>query len=58
MKDLYYTNQENYKIGDSKYPCHMINGIRGRGKSTHWLKEGFERSIKTGRLIYHLICLC
>lgn len=25
MKDLYYTNQENYKIGDSKYPCHIVN---------------------------------
>ena len=54
MKDLYYTNQENYKIGDTKYPCHMVNGIRGRGKSTYWLKEGFERSIKTGHKFLYI----
>lgn len=58
MADLWYTNQEGYDINNSqmtdKYPLHIVNGIRGRGKSTEWLSTAFARTVNTGKKFLYI----
>lgn len=58
MANLFYENAEGYDINNkeltNKYPLHMVNGIRGRGKSTNWLATGFANSITNGRKFLYI----
>lgn len=54
MTNLYYTNQENYKIGDKEYPLHIVEGIRSRGKTTYWITEAYKHYRETGQKFIYL----
>lgn len=45
METLYYTGSK-WTIGNATYPMYICKGIRGRGKTTSWLKQCVEWALK------------
>ena len=53
MSNLYYENPK-YKLHNRQYPLYLCTGQRGRGKTTWWLQEMIEDSVKTGKKFIYL----